>query len=466
MEQTALKPKKKSFGQIIAQPFVNYYVHFKKGSIFTRISYVLMGFGNVARGQIGKGIVFFLSEVAFICLMVLNPKVNNTPIGAKAFKNLITLGTNAGDAFTQGDNSVLMMLFGVVTIGICGIFLAIYAANIKSSYHVDELKKAEKHIPTFKEDLYELLDSRFYLTMMVPAIVFIVIFTVLPTLFMILIAFTNYDSQHTGASLFDWVGIKNFAEIFSGSSSEIGKMFFPVLLWTFVWAFFATFSNYFLGIFLALLINKDGVKFKTLWRTVFIITIALPQFITLLAMRNILSSLGPVNSMLIKLGWISKPIEFLANASNGYIAMASVIMINIWIGVPYTMLQTSGILLNIPKDLYEAATVDGANKFQMFGHITFPYILFITTPYLISSFVGNITNFNVIYLLTTGEPKNPGYVAGKTDLLVTWLYKLTMDNSEYSMAAVISIMTFIVTASITLAFYSKSKAFKQEDSFQ
>jgi len=283
---------------------------------------------------------------------------------------------------------------------------------------------------------------------------------------MILIAFTNYDSDHpAGQRLFDWVGFDNFAGIFGGTG-EIATRFWPVLSWTLIWAFFATFTCYIGGILLALLINKKSIKFKKVWRTVFILTIALPQFVSLLAVRNILSELGPFNSLLMNLGLIDQPFQFLAQADNMWTARVTIIAINVWIGVPYTMLMTSGILMNIPTDLYEAATIDGATKRQIFFNITVPYIVFVTTPYLITSFVGNITSFNVIYLLTGGAPVFSGYKAGGTDLLVTWLYKLTIDESEYNIGSVISILTFILTATATLFSYRRSKAYKEEDTFQ
>ena len=143
-----------------------------------------------------------------------------------------------------------------------------------------------------------------------------------------------------------------------------------------------------------------------------------------------------------------------------------IIFINIWIGVPYTMLMTTGILMNVPKELYEAAQIDGASKRRAFFSITVPYILFITTPYLITSFIGNITNFNVIYLLTGGAPVVSGYVAGSTDLLVTWLFKLTINQNDYNIGAVVGILTFIITATATLLTYRRSKSYKEEDAFQ
>lgn len=440
---------------------------FMEGSVFTKISHFIMGFGQLARRQITKGIIFLLIQIGFIFIMVTSPTVNRTPIGFKALSNLITLGTVEGDVFNPTDNSMLMMLFSVVTLGIIGMFVAAYLSNLNSSYNNDILIRQGKKINTFKEDLADLLDSRFHVTMLTPAILGIVTFTILPTVFMILIAFTNFDAQHpAGQVLFDWVGFENFKNVFSGQG-EVSVRFLPVLSWTLVWAFFATFSNYIAGILLALLINRRTIKLKKLWRTVFIMTIAIPQFISLLAVRSILSEYGPVNELLLTLGITNSPISFLGTAQNPMTARASILMINLWVGIPYTMLMTSGILMNIPSDLYEAAQIDGATKRQAFLSITIPYIVFVTTPYLITSFVGNITSFNIIYLLTGGGPAvGGGYKAGSTDLLVTWLYKLTIDENEYNMGSVIGIFTFLITATGTLLSYRKSKAYKEEEAFQ
>ncbi|MBR6321848.1 MAG: ABC transporter permease subunit, partial [Lachnospiraceae bacterium] len=235
-----------------------------------------------------------------------------------------------------------------------------------------------------------------------------------------------------------------------------------------IWAILATFTCYFGGIILALLINKKGLKGKKIFRTVFILTIAVPQFISLLAVRNILGEYGPFNQMLKNMGLITESIGFLGlrTGDSEILAKVMVIIVNMWVGIPYTMLMTSGILMNIPTDLYEAARVDGASTVKMFFKITLPYVIFITTPYLISSFVGNINSFNTIFLLTGGGPTYTGYQAGGTDLLVTWLYKVTIDQGSYNTGAVIGIFTFLITATITLITYRRSKAYNEEDTFQ
>ena len=148
------------------------------------------------------------------------------------------------------------------------------------------------------------------------------------------------------------------------------------------------------------------------------------------------------------------------------IAKIVVIIVNLWVGIPYTILSMSGILMNIPEDLYESARIDGAGPVKTFTSITLPYMLFVTTPQLITQFVGNINNFNVIYLLTGGGPTTEKfYQAGYTDILVTWLFKLTMNSSDYNLAAAIGIIVFIICAVLSLIVFNSSKSAKDEEAF-
>ena len=425
-------------------------------------------------------------EDGFRYLIILKAKGKVNTISFSEISSdveVIKVGYEAKYVELGRDFSFLMLLYGIITFAMIALFIVAYNLSIASSVKADNDIKEGKKPTTFIEDLKTLLDSRFHLTLLTPAIILLVVFTVVPTIMMILIAFTDLDKggATSGQLLINWTGFTNFAELFSGSSSniakEVGKNFGDVLLWTFEWALIATFSCYFGGIFLALLINKKEVKGKKAWRTIFILTIAIPQFITLLVLRNLLSVDGPLNTMLVEdLKLITEPINFLQFGSttetavvngNVWLARITVLVINLYIGIPYTMLMTSGILMNIPKDLYEAATIDGANKWQMFRKITLPYVIFVTTPYLISSFIGNITSFNTIFLTTNGGPsKGVDSVAGHTDLLVTWLYKLTMEDSKFNAGSIIGILTFVITAFITLVCYRNSKAYKEEDTFQ
>ena len=225
------------------------------------------------------------------------------------------------------------------------------------------------------------------------------------------------------------------------------------------------FRDYFLGLLVALLINKKGIKLKKLWRTILVITIAVPQFVSLLYIYKMFANDGIVNAYLIKWGLIANPIPFWVDPM---LARITIIIVNIWIGIPYMMLIATGLLMNIPDSLYESARIDGASPFQMFKSITLPYILFVTGPFLLTQFIGNLNNFNVIYLLTKGQPLSLGMAenAGKTDLLVTWLYKMTVTDTNYKMAAVIGIMVFAVTAITSLIAYNALPSVKDEGGFQ
>ena len=283
---------------------------------------------------------------------------------------------------------------------------------------------------------------------------------------MICIAFTNYDATHQPpAKLFTWVGLDNFKALFGIGGEGFGGTFFYVLGWTLVWSFFATFLTYFLGMAVAIMINKKGIRLKKLWRTILVMTIAVPQFVSLLYVGKMFATDGLVNSYLMRWGWISTPIPFWDNA---LYARILIIAINLWIGIPYTMLIVTGLLMNIPEELYESARIDGANVFQTFRKITLPYMLFITGPFLLTQFIGNLNNFNVIFLLNRGRPQSMSLSnnAGSTDLLVTWLYKMTINDSNYKIAAVIGIMVFLVTAVISLVVYNTMPSVKDEEGFQ
>lgn len=436
------------------------FIHlFKKGDLATKLSFFIMGSANLANKQWLKGLIFLVSQVAFLYWFISN--------GISALGILASLGTKEQGlvmderlgipVLQEGDNSMLLLLFGIAAILLCVMIAVLYVINLKSARNIYELKQAGKKLPTTMEDLSSLLNERFHATLMTIPLLGVLFFTVLPLLYMISIAFTNYDHNHLPPkNLFTWVGLSNFANVLSGKTAST---FFPVLGWTLTWAVLATVTCFFFGVLLALLINTKGVKFKGVWRTIFVITLAVPQFVSLLIMRNLLNGSGPINATLINWGWIDSAIPFLTDPNW---AKFTVIFVNMWIGIPATMLVSTGIIQNLPTDQIEAARIDGANGFQIFRNITFPQILFVMTPALIQQFIGNINNFNVIFLLTGGGPNNSDfYGAGSTDLLVTWLYNLTVNTMDYNLASVIGILIFILSAVFSLIAYTRTNSFKE-----
>ncbi|MDE5897088.1 MAG: sugar ABC transporter permease [Clostridia bacterium] len=444
-----------------------------RSSAATKLSCCFMGVGQIVRKQIVKGIIYAALEVLFILFMVF---FGGTYIARFLFSG--HLGTVQEGSYwdddkgiyetVPGDNSFLILLYGVVSLTVVVFFVTLWVMNVKGSLANDRLLAQGKRVNTFKQDCLLFINQKFYVPLLLPPLVGLLVFTVLPIIFMILIAFTNYDYQHLPPSkLFTWVGFANFGKLFSlAEGSGFLLVFLRVLLWTFVWAFIATFTNYFLGMLLALMINKKGIKLKMLWRTMFVIAIAVPQFITLLLMSKILDGDGILNKILgTTIYWLSD------TRYASLLPRVVIILVNMWIGIPYTILMCSGILMNIPQEMYEAARLDGANAWQLFIKIVLPYMLHVTGPYLITQFVGNINNFNVIWLLTGGGPgDNILYGVGNaqsTDLLVTWLYRLTTDtNVQYNMASVIGIVIFVICASLSLITYNKTKATTNEEEFQ
>ena len=366
----------------------------KDGDLFTRLTCIFMGMGNFARKQFVQGIGFLAIEIMYLYYML--------QIGVNSVYDFITLGSNLQEKvfneatqlfeYKMGDNSQLCLLYGVVTLFITLAFIILWRAAIRSSYigYLDQRKglKPKGIITTIKE----LFNEKLHYTLLTFPVLGLVVFTIMPLVFMMAMAFTNYDRNHLPpGQLFDWVGISNFVRVLN-FNSDLGRTFWPVLGWTLIWAIFATGLNYILGMMLALLINRKRTKCKKMWRFIFALTIAVPQFVSLLVVNTMIQEHGVFNVLLRDIFGIG-PIPFLTNAT---VARITVIVINLWIGIPFTLIQTTGILQNIPTELYESAKVDGASPVVTFFKITLPYMLFVTTPYLITTFVGNINNFNVI----------------------------------------------------------------------
>lgn len=460
----------KKFGLKIKDEAVDIGTTFKDGDWKTKVSFFIFGFGNLCHKQILRGILFLLLEIVFILYMCLTGGHWLGLFGTLGKTQSQHITGEYGDVVIPGDDSFKILLYGILTIVFIIAFVYTWRLNVKQNKIIKQILDSGKPIKSGKDDLKSLVDDQFHKTLLALPVTGIVLFTVLPIIFMVLVAFTSYDGAHDGYNnLFTWVGLDNFNTLFGvkTGSGSFAVTFGEVLLWTLLWAFFATFTNYFLGMLVAIMINKKGIKIKKFWRTVLVLTIAVPQFISLLYVSKLFDQNGLVNATLKSWGLISSPIPFW---TDGNWARAMVIIVNIWIGIPYLMLMTTGILMNIPADLYESAKIDGANVWQQYTKITLPYVLFVTGPYLLTSFIANINNFNVIYLLTAGRPDFAtvsSTAVGKTDLLITWLFKMTTGaDADYKMSSVIGIMIFIVVAVISLIVYNVMPSTKNEEDYQ
>ena len=447
---------------------------FVKGDIWTKLSFVILGLGCFVRRQIARGLFLFAFEALFIWYMIFNGSywLSMMPSLGKQgpTKELVEVLDEMVETTTYHDNSFQILLYSILTLFLIAAFIMTMMTSVKMSYDAQYKLEIGKKINFFKDDIRSLVDESFYKTLLSLPMIGITLFTFLPMVFMILIAFTNYDGTHDGFAnnLFTWVGMQNFKTMFSssGGSGSYFRIFMGMLGWTIIWAFLATFTNYILGILVAMMINKKGIKFKKMWRTILVMTIAIPQFISLLYVSKMFSKTGIINGLLVNtLGWLKTPYDFFGTPLS---ARIMVVVLNIWIGIPYLVLIATGILMNIPQDLYEASRIDGANPVQQFRYITMPYMLFVTAPYLLTSFTGNMNNFNVIYLLTGGGPINTNASSaagsvGHTDLLITWVFKIAQGtDSLYYMASVIGIAIFVIVSIITLSIYNRLGSNKNE----
>ena len=459
----------------LAAPFRVLADAWKKGTWMLRGNFLVMGLYQLFHHQIARGVLYLLFEIVFIWFMIST--------GVPYLAKLGTLGTFSpttevlvdpyeGDTvqIVGGDHSFAILLYSIVTFLLIAIFIALWYFSIRDGKSLQDNYAVGK-IAKDSQFFHDILDSKYHTLLLAVPIVGLVGFTVIPIIFMIITGFTNYSG--TQFYLFDWVGFDNYSNLFGGAGGDSGTIvtiFLKVLGWTLLWALIATFTNYFLGMVVALLINKKGIKLKKLWRTVLILTIAVPQFVSLLLINQMLSSSGFLTNLFRDLGWIARNAEAFDSA---LLARIIIIIVNMWVGVPYTMLICSGILMNIPEDLYESAKIDGASNFKMYTAITLPYMLFITGPYLLSQFIGNINNFNIIYLLSQGKPSynlsSLGYGdIGETDLLITWIYKMSMEGQDknYAVACALGVLIFIVIAVFSLIFYGRSGSVKNEEDFQ
>ena len=418
-------------------------------------SIVLMGLGQLLYGQIGKGLLYLLTLVLFVVYIVSG--------GFSNFLGFFTLGTKTADAWlgTTGDNSVIMLLLGIFTWIIIAFFIGLYVSNIKDVYRTGYRVEAGKKPLTFKEEWKQLFDRKFYQAVLFLPILGVLVFNIIPIVFMILVAFTNYGGNIVPPKLVDWVGFDNFIKI--ATLSEFAPTFQRILSWNMVGAVAATALNYFGGLSLALLLNKKCVKGKALWRAFPILAYATPGFITLLAFKFMFSYGGPINQMIVAAGHTA--IGFL-DIDAKWMARCIGLIVNAWITIPSTMLLATGMLSNIDSSLYEASTIDGAGRWKQFTKITLPFIVFSTTPVIITQFIGNFNNFGIFYFLRGGLNMDGYFLASDTDLLINWLYNMSIDNNYYAIGAAISLVIFLITSCISLLVYIKSPSYKEEDQYR
>lgn len=292
---------------------------------------------------------------------------------------------------------------------------------------------------------------------LLPALISIAVLTLYPVVYTVIMSFTNLtlkNRKHIG-----FVGFANYGEALSG---EFSKVFLPVFGWTLTYALFATLGGFLVGLILAMLLSNKNIKEAWIYKGILIIPWALPAAVAVMSWQGLLnSSYGAINTVLLNLHVISEPIQWLISP---FWARTAIIICTIWLGAPYMMNVSMGALAAIPEAYYEAAEVDGANKFQQFMKITLPSLARTAYPLLISSFAFNFNNFGSAFLITDGGPARFGsQFAGYTDILASTSYKMSTTFGRWDMAATLSVLTFLVIGTISFIQMKLSGQFEEVD---
>lgn len=283
-----------------------------------------------------------------------------------------------------------------------------------------------------------------------PLLLGTVLFVLLPAVYNVYISFTNFGLFHFAR--FEWVGLRNYLEIFVESPS-----FVPVLGWTVLWTVGTSLLNVAGGLLLALLLNHPKLRERNLYRTLLIVPWALPGIITIQMWAALLGVDGAVNQALalVRLG----PVPWLTDPRWARLALLAV---NLWLSYPFFMVVFLAALQSIPRDLYDAALMDGATGWATFRYLTLPLLGIATVPLVVTQIAFQFNNFNIIFLLTGGNPiAFPGADYGATDTLVTYGYKLIANTQRYGLAAAYGVLIFLIIGPVTYINSRITRAFEE-----
>ncbi|HQY30623.1 MAG TPA: sugar ABC transporter permease [Thermomicrobiales bacterium] len=285
-----------------------------------------------------------------------------------------------------------------------------------------------------------------------PAAIILAIVTLYPIIFEVYLSFTNYKLKNLRGTPPDWIWFDNYIRIFRNELPLVSFNFWRILLFNFTWTITNVFFHVVIGLAVALLLNRRRILFRKFWRAIFVIPWAMPPLVVATVWKNMFDTqFGAVNLTLKAIGlpgdiaWLTSthaPIPFLPFLPLAYFA---VLITNVWLGWPFMMVIATGALQSIPSDLYEAARIDGASRWQQTWDITLPLLRPAMVPAVMYGTILTFNQFNVIYFITAGGP------LGKTEILVTQAFKLVNPSGLYGTAAAFSIIVFFILMVITLA---------------
>lgn len=408
---------------------------------------VVPGLGQLYNRRWIKGFIL-LALACFFAIALAAPL-------ASGIQGLITLGEKP-----EVDDSRTLLVQGILSAIVAIVLICLYALNIRDAHRDAVKRRMGFRIPSVRKAFHDSWEHGFPYFIVVPTFLLLTMIVLFPLLFMICLAFTNYNLYNSPpAHLLDWVGFDNFVTLFRERIWM--RSLLSVLGWTVVWTLLATTLQIALAFFLAVIVNDSRVKLKRFIRTIFILPWAVPSFMTVLVFAAMFNdSFGTINRDIFShfgttIPWLTDP----------FWARVAIIFVQVWLGFPYVFTLVTGVLQSISKDWYEAADVDGGSRIGKFRFITLPHVLYATAPLLIMQYAYNFNNFNIIYLFNGGGPPVPGQSAGATDILISWVYALTFDQNNYKMAAAVSIIMGLVVAFFAFYQFRRTRSFREEEMF-
>ncbi len=410
-------------------------------------SALFCGTGLLLQKRFLMGTLYALVEIAAVVLFFL--------WGKDALAGLISLGHTP-----MQDHSLVMMVYGILAAILCAAFILFWLLNIRTTYR-NGIKIRAAHCPrnTLLDSMRTWSHEHVHMLFLAPGIIAIAAVILLPLIFSICLAFTDYDANHQPpANILNWVGLENYRDLLV--LGQYAQTFFGILGWTVVWSVCSSVIPYFLGIIIAVLLNNPHLRGRKFFKFIYVLPWAIPGYITLLVLQSMFDTgYGFINQLLGLFG--VENIRWLTSVGP---ARCALLLVSVWTGFSYPMMLSENIIKNIPRDIYEAATLDGSSGYNTFWHITFPLLMNSISPIFIMTVAGAFNNFNTIYLITSGGPLNLDYQsAGSTDILITWLFKLTINNNKYNYGAAISTVLFIMIAVFSIFNLRKTRAFSEEN---
>ena len=331
-----------------------------------------------------------------------------------------TASTDVGDERPEaGDTSPIMFAIGAITLSL--VALLGYAR-----YRDGQLGRTKSRL------------AHFYIA---PAMLALAILTFYPVMYGIWLSFTDADQTRLGEQAF--IGLSNFWEVITASG------FIRVTIFTIIWTVVNVTAHISIGLFLALVLQRANIKGKTAYRTILLLPWAIPSYISVLVWRGMFQPDGLINDL------IGTDINFLSDPTGAQII---VILVNIWLGVPFMMMSISGALQALPRDMYEAAEVDGVTGWNAFRHLTLPNLKSALVPLSLLGFIWTFNMFNVIYLMTDGGPNLYFGEPGQTDILITYVYDVAFRDGAYGVAAAWSVIIFLMLTAFSWTYMKQTNA--------